>query len=96
MAHELGHFKKNHVMKTMLSFFMMSFIGFALLGWAAQNVTFYYAHGIFLPSNYTALILFSLILRSTHSFLRPSQRGSHEEMSLKLMLLLTKIVMLKR
>lgn len=71
LAHELGHFKKNHVMKTMLSFFMMSFIGFALLGWAAQNVTFYYAHGIFLPSNYTALILFSLILPVYTFFFTP-------------------------
>jgi STE24 endopeptidase len=41
LAHELGHFKHKHVVKRIVSMFAMSLLGFALLGYLAQQSWFY-------------------------------------------------------
>lgn len=41
LAHELGHFKHQHITKRMLGMFALSLVGFAALGWLSQQVWFY-------------------------------------------------------
>ena len=41
LAHELGHFKHQHITKRMLGMFALSLAGFAALGWLSQQVCFY-------------------------------------------------------
>ena len=41
LAHELGHFKHKHITKRMIGMFVLSLIGFAILGWLSQQVWFY-------------------------------------------------------
>lgn len=49
LAHELGHFKRRHVMKRMLWTFALSLALLALLGWLAQRAWFYTGLGV-MPS----------------------------------------------
>jgi STE24 endopeptidase len=46
LAHELGHFKRRHIVKRMASGFALSLAGFALLGWLSQQVWFYAGLGV--------------------------------------------------
>ncbi|MBL1352889.1 MAG: M48 family metallopeptidase [Zetaproteobacteria bacterium] len=62
LAHELGHFRRNHVKKRMLLMFSMSLAGFALLGWLSQQMWFYAGLGVTVPSNYMLLMLFMLVM----------------------------------
>ena len=62
LAHELGHFKKKHIVKGMLISFATTFIALALLAWLMKNDWFYTALGISTPSTYMALLLFALVL----------------------------------
>lgn len=71
LAHELGHFKRRHVIKMLLTSAVLSFAGLALLGWMAQQPWFYEGLGVSRPSNATALLLFMLILPVFSTFLQP-------------------------
>jgi len=62
LAHELGHFKCNHIKKRMLVIFSMSLLGFALLGWLAGQDWFYAGLGVSQASNHVLLILFMLAM----------------------------------
>ena len=62
LAHELGHFKKKHIVKGMLISIATSFAGLAILAWLKKNEWFYTALGISMPSTYMALLLFVLVL----------------------------------
>jgi len=62
LAHELGHFRRNHVKKRMLLMFSMSLAGFALMGWLSQQMWFYAGLGVTVPSNYMLLMLFMLVM----------------------------------
>jgi len=62
LAHELGHFKKKHIIKSMLISIATAFIALALLAWLMKNEWFYTALGISTPSTYMALLLFALVL----------------------------------
>jgi len=62
LAHELGHFKRNHIKKRMAVMFSMSLAGFAVLGWLAEQDWFYAGLGVSQQSNYTLLILFMLAM----------------------------------
>ena len=62
LAHELGHFKKKHIIKGMLISIATTFIALALLAWLMKNEWFYSALGISTPSTYMALLLFALVL----------------------------------
>jgi len=62
LAHELGHFKRNHIKKRMVLMFSMSLAGFAILGWLAEQDWFYAGLGVSHASNYMLLILFMLAM----------------------------------
>jgi STE24 endopeptidase len=71
LAHELGHFKHNHVVKRIIMLFAISFLGLALLGWLVQQDWFYLGLGVNTQSNYMALMLFLLISPVFLFILRP-------------------------
>jgi len=62
LAHELGHFKKKHILKSMLISFATTFIALAILAWLMKNEWFYHGLGLSTPSTYMALLLFTLVL----------------------------------
>lgn len=68
LAHELGHFKLNHVIKRLAVMFMLSLGFLALLGWLKGQVWFYTGLGVTPLMNGSndamALILFMLALPS--------------------------------
>ncbi len=71
LAHELGHFKRKHVLKGMIVSISMTFIGFALLAWLMKQDWFYNALGVSHPSTYMALILFILVAPTFSFFVGP-------------------------
>lgn len=62
LAHELGHFKKKHIIKGMIISFATTFIALAVLAWLMKTTWFYHALGISTPSTYMALLLFALVM----------------------------------
>jgi STE24 endopeptidase len=71
LAHELGHFKRRHVVKRMLLTFGMSLVGLAILGWLVTQPWFYAGLGMTQPSTHAALTLFMLIGPVFTFFLQP-------------------------
>ncbi len=71
LAHELGHFKHKHIIKSMGLSLILSFIGFAILGFMYEWPLFYEAFHIQTPSPYIALILFSTISGTFTFFMTP-------------------------
>jgi STE24 endopeptidase len=71
LAHELGHFRRNHIKKRIVLMMVMSLGGLALLGWLMQQPWFYSALGISSPSVHTALALFLLVLPVFTFLLQP-------------------------
>ncbi len=61
LAHELGHFKKKHIVKGLVKSVVLSFIGFAILGFLADWVPFFTGHGVTTPSIHAALLLFMMV-----------------------------------
>ena len=71
LAHELGHFKRRHVMKRMVGTFAIS-LGFLwLLGQLMQMPWFYAGLGVNTPSTALALLLFFMILPVFSFLLHP-------------------------
>ncbi len=62
LAHELGHFKKKHIIKGILISFATTLAGLALLAWLMKAEWFYTALGVTQTSTYMALLLFTLIM----------------------------------
>lgn len=58
LAHELGHFKRHHVIKRILSMFAMSLAALWLLGWLMPQPWFYQGLGVTTQGTDTALLLF--------------------------------------
>lgn len=71
LAHELGHFKRHHVIKRMVLMFVISLLGLALLGWLIDRPWFYQGLGVPDPSIHTALALFMLVMPIFSFFLSP-------------------------
>ena len=75
LAHELGHFKRRHVLKRMVSIFGVSLAGLALLGWLAGQSGFYAGLGVApnlgAANDGLALLLFSLALPPFLFFVSP-------------------------
>ncbi len=71
LAHELGHFKRNHIRKSLLLSIVMTFAGFALLAWLMQTPWFYSALGVDSMSTHMALLLFMLVLPVFTFFISP-------------------------
>ena len=87
LAHELGHFKHRHVLKRMVMMFVMSLLGFAMLGWLTQQMFFYTGLGVrpnlSAPNDAVALLLFMLALPPFMFFVSPvfayfSRRDEYE------------------
>jgi STE24 endopeptidase len=75
LAHELGHAHHKHIIKRMLMQFVVSFAGFALLGWLATQSWFYTGLGV-QPSmsgsnDALALLLFMLAVPVFMFFVTP-------------------------
>ena len=71
LAHELGHFKRHHVLKRIVATFAMS-LGFLwLLGQLMQTDWFYQGLGVNTPSTALALLLFFMILPVFSFLLHP-------------------------
>mgnify|MGYP001821083585 CR=1 FL=1 len=62
LAHELGHFKKKHIIKGMLISFATTLCALAILAWLMKAEWFYTSLGISHSSTYMALLLFTLVL----------------------------------
>ena len=60
LAHELGHFKRKHIVKRIGTFFLLSLVSLAVLGWLIQQTWFFTGLGMSTPSNHAALVLFML------------------------------------
>jgi len=71
LAHELGHFKKKHIVKRLISMMFITLIGFAALGFLMQQNWFYNGLGMSTPSIYAALVLFSIASPVFTFFLSP-------------------------
>ena len=61
LAHELGHFKRRHVVKRIISMFILSLAGLWLLGWLMPQEWFYQGLGVTTQGTDTALLLFMLV-----------------------------------
>jgi STE24 endopeptidase len=46
LAHELGHFKRQHIRKRLLVSFALSFVMLAILGWVSTQPWFYFGLGV--------------------------------------------------
>ncbi len=71
LAHELGHFKRHHIKKTMVLSLLTTLLGFALLAWLMQSSWFYTALGVENAATHTALLLFVLVMPVFTYFVSP-------------------------
>ena len=75
LAHELGHFKRRHVMQRIVMMFAASLAGLALLGWLAGQGNFYLGLGVKpnlgAPNDALALLLFLLAVPAFAFFVSP-------------------------
>lgn len=62
LAHELGHFKKKHIIKGMFISFSTTLLALAILAWLMKAEWFYTALGVSQASTYMALLLFALVM----------------------------------
>lgn len=62
LAHELGHYKKRHIIKRIVGLFILSFVSLWLLGQLANASWFYEGLGVTTIGPGTALVLFVLVL----------------------------------
>ncbi|MDQ5769117.1 M48 family metallopeptidase [Thiothrix subterranea] len=71
LAHELGHFKRKHIVKGMALSMVMTLSGFIVLAWLMTQEWFYTALGVSQPSTYMALVLFMLVSPAFTFFIGP-------------------------
>jgi len=71
LAHELGHFRRRHVMKRLVLVAALTLLGFALLGWLHTQPWFYEGLGAPAATPAVALVLFLLVVPVFTQFLRP-------------------------
>jgi len=71
LAHELGHFKCNHIRKRISLLATIFFIGLAILGWLINQTWFYNGLGIDQMSTYIALLLFVMVSPAFTFFMQP-------------------------
>ena len=75
LAHELGHYKRRHIIKRIVLMFSLSLAGFALLGWVSSQAWFFTGLGVMpaldAPNDALALILFMMVVPLLTFFLSP-------------------------
>lgn len=72
LAHELGHFRRRHIVKGIALSAALSLAGLALLGWLVDQPWFYTGLGVGAPSDHAALFLFLLAGPVFTVFLQPA------------------------
>ena len=79
LAHELGHFKLNHIRKRMVAMAVLSLAFFALLGWLSLRGWFYTGLGVApnltLPNDALALLLLMMVVSVLGVFVTPLMAG---------------------
>lgn len=71
LAHELGHFKRRHIQKRIISMAVLSLAGLAILAWLINLPEFYTGLGVAESSTYMALILFMMVSPIFSLYLQP-------------------------
>ncbi len=75
LAHELGHYKRRHILQRVVTMFALSLVGFAVLGWVSQQAWFYTGLGALpslnAPNDALALLLFLMVVPLFTFFLSP-------------------------
>lgn len=71
LAHELGHFKRRHIQKRIISMAFISLAGLAILAWLINLPAFYTGLGVSETSTYMALILFMMVSPVFSLYLQP-------------------------
>jgi STE24 endopeptidase len=75
LAHELGHYKRRHILQRTVMMFGLSLVGFGLLGWVSQQAWFYTGLGVLpaldAPNDALALLLFLMVVPLFSYFLSP-------------------------
>ncbi|ORU89555.1 MAG: peptidase M48 [Cycloclasticus sp. symbiont of Poecilosclerida sp. M] len=71
LAHELGHFKRKHIVKHMIASTFITLAGFAILGWLKQKTWFFDGLDMVLITDAIALLLFILITPVFTTFFQP-------------------------
>ena len=85
LAHELGHYKRRHIVQRVVLMFALSLVGFALLGWLSTQSWFYTGLGVTPslaePNNALAILLFMMVIPLITFFLSPlmAQLSRHHE-----------------
>ena len=72
LAHELGHFKRRHVLKRIVLMAVFTLVGLAVLGWLIDKPWFYAGLGVSTPSLHTALMLFLMVTPLFTFLLQPA------------------------
>ncbi|MCW5653735.1 M48 family metallopeptidase [Hydrogenophaga sp.] len=75
LAHELGHYKRRHILQRIVLLFALSLGGFALLGWVSSQAWFFSGLGVTpsmdTPNDALALLLFLMVVPLFTYFLSP-------------------------
>lgn len=71
LAHEVGHFKRKHIVKRLITMSLLSLGGLALLGYLANSAWFYQGLGVTHQAGYLALVLFMLVMPVFTFLLQP-------------------------
>ena len=71
LAHELGHFKCNHIKKRITMTAIIFFITFGVLGWLIDKQWFYNGLGVDNVSTYMGLTLFMMVVPIFTFYLQP-------------------------
>ncbi|MFZ2727836.1 MAG: M48 family metallopeptidase [Methylococcaceae bacterium] len=71
LAHELGHFKRKHVIKMLISSAVLSLCGFWVLGYLTEQDWFFNGLGVEHGSHAAALLLFMLVSSVFTFFIQP-------------------------
>ncbi len=71
LAHELGHFKYNHIRKSIILMSATSLLGLAILGRLIENPALYHGLGVSEVSVHVGLLLFILIVPLFTFFISP-------------------------
>lgn len=71
LAHELGHFKRKHIIKRIILMMFTTLIGLMVLGWLTQQDWFYQGLGVQQASMHAALALFMMVSPVFTSFISP-------------------------
>lgn len=71
LAHELGHFKRKHILKQLIRGMFTMFLGFAALGYLKDSTAFLEGHGVYAVKTHLSLMLFALVSGIYTFFLTP-------------------------